>query len=337
MAALNREIAALVRAGLPLEEGLQQIAEVEARGPGDIAARLGQATAAGKSLAEAIAAQGESLPPAYRAVVAAGLKAGRLPAALEGFADGAARIADLRRIAAQAAVYPLIVLVLASLLLLAVIAIVLPRYGWLDIGDRIWATPLAVSPVTALLCGTGLTAAVLILAVAWWRRTASGRGASRRSAWVAWIPGARRAAQLCGQASFADMLGVLVACRVPLVEALPLAGQASGLAPLGRSADELAAALAKGQPLTAQLSSARGLPPLVRAALWGSVSQEALETALARAAEVYRDRASAWVAQAAVIVPVAATLAVGIFVVGTCAVLILQPYIAALHEAASWY
>src|SRR5688572_14630169 len=98
-------MAALVRAGLPLEEGLAQIEEEFGGRPGDLASRLTDDMAAGRSLGEAIAAQGNALPASYRAIVTAGLRAERLPAALEGYADMAERIAELRRIAAQAGAY----------------------------------------------------------------------------------------------------------------------------------------------------------------------------------------------------------------------------------------
>ncbi len=337
LAALNREIAALVRAGLPLEEGLRQIAEDCRRGPGEIAARLERETTAGKSLAEAVAAQGDALPPTYRAVIEAGLKAGRLPAALEGFADSAARVAELRRIAAQAAAYPLIVFVLALVLLVSVAAITLPSYQWLDISDRLWATPLAHSQRAAWIAALVAATTVLTVAVVWWRRTASAHAVSNRLAWTRSIPGARRAAQLSGQASFAEMLAMLLSCRVPLGDALPLAANASGVAALRRAAADLSAHIAAGRPLASQLAAVRELPPLVRTALLGSVTHEGLLAGLSRAAETYRDRAASWIAQLAVLVPVIATLAVGGLVVGMYAYLLLQPYIATLNEAASWF
>jgi general secretion pathway protein F len=336
LAALNREIAALVRAGLPLEEGLRQIADDMKGGAGRIAARLEQEVASGKSLDEAVAAQGAALPPTYRSVVAAGLQAGRLPAALEGFADAAARVSDLRRIAAQAAAYPLAVFILGWILLLAVASLALPRYEWLGIDERFWARPLTSSSGAAWGWAAAVTAAALVLCGLWWLRTASSYAALDRWSWARWIPGAGRAIRLAGQASFAQMLALLLACRAPLGEALELAGEASGLSSLSRAAAALRHHLAAGRPLAAELTAMRALPPLVRTALLTSPSPEALQQSLSRAAESYRDRASAWTAQVAVVVPITATLAFGGVVAATYAYLMLQPYIATLQEIASW-
>ena len=82
--ALNEEIRALVRAGVPLERGLHTAAR-------DLRGRLGRITGAlagrlnrGESLVQALEAEKQVLPPLYRAVVEAGARSGQLPVALEG-------------------------------------------------------------------------------------------------------------------------------------------------------------------------------------------------------------------------------------------------------------
>jgi type II secretory pathway component PulF len=129
----------------------------------------------------------------------------------------------------------------------------------------------------------------------------------------------------------------MISHGVPLGEALPLAAQAGGSGELRRTADALAARLSAGEPLGGNLPIARGLPPLVRVALLGSATQDRLVEGLAHASSVYRERAAAWTSNLAVIVPITATLAVGVLVVGVYAFLLLQPYVATLEEAASWY
>src|SRR5947209_8097023 len=81
--ALNDEIVALTRAGVPLERGL-----IDAGGdlPGRLGAlsrSLGERMRQGRSLSEALAESGGAVSPVYRAVVEAGCRAGRLPVALE--------------------------------------------------------------------------------------------------------------------------------------------------------------------------------------------------------------------------------------------------------------
>jgi general secretion pathway protein F len=108
--ALNDELAAIVRAGLPLERSLHEVARDIPGTLGDtvqiLATRLGR----GETLPQALSAERERFPGVYRAVVEAGLKAGRLSAALEGLAAFARSYAEVPRAVGQALLYPLIVL-----------------------------------------------------------------------------------------------------------------------------------------------------------------------------------------------------------------------------------
>jgi general secretion pathway protein F len=337
LAALNREMAALVAAGLPLEEGLRQVARDYGRGVGSLAERLADEMAAGKSLDEAIVAQGDELPAIYRAVVLAGLKSGRLGAALEGFAESAARVAVLRRIAGQAAVYPLLVVVVAWLMLLATICLVMPSYDWLEWNDRFWISSLAMSGRTAQWLAIFVPLGVATIAVVWWRR--SSRWSSAGSGgWLRAVPGARRAALLSGQANFAELLQLMLSCSLPLPEALRLAGDASGSSTIRRPAAELAAAIAAGKSPRDERELVRQLPALVRPAFLSTAPDAELRLApsLEHAAAVYRRRAAAWVDEMSVIAPVAATLLVGVTVAATYAVVVWQPYVVSLDAIAQW-
>ena len=336
LAALNREIAALVRSGLPLEEGLRQVA-TDFNGPTSrLAARLAADTNAGMSLGEAVAAQGDSLPPVYRAVVEAGLRSGRLSTALEGFAETADRMAALRRIAGQAAVYPIIVVIVAWLMLLFAVAVVLPGYDVLEMQQQIWITPLRLSVNMLGLLAVVVPMVFVAIAMIWWRASGESAAVPRLGRWLQWVPGGRRGAMLSGHANFADLLHMLLSCRVPLPEALPLAAMASGASALELPAKELAAEISAGRALATQTGALRRLPPLVRTAFLANGTEGALLAGLERAAQTYRERATAWVIDVAVTLPVAITLLLGIGVVGLYGVLMLQPYVSTLHELANW-
>ena len=84
--ALNDEIVALTRAGVPLERGLLDLGSDLPGRLGRIATALGERMSRGESLPEALAACDGGVPRVYRAVVEAGLRPGRLSVALEGLA-----------------------------------------------------------------------------------------------------------------------------------------------------------------------------------------------------------------------------------------------------------
>ena len=108
--ALNDEIVALTRAGVPLERGLLDLGSDVPGRLGRIATALGERMSRGESLSEALASSGGGVPRVYRAVVEAGLRSGRLPVALEGLSAYARGYAEARRSIGLALWYPLMVL-----------------------------------------------------------------------------------------------------------------------------------------------------------------------------------------------------------------------------------
>src|SRR5438270_10950303 len=96
LAALSEEIAALARAGVPLHRGLCELARDMPGRLGKAAAAIGAKLDAGQPLDAVVADLGATLPEGYRAVIAAGVRAGRLPAALEAVARTARRVKQLR-------------------------------------------------------------------------------------------------------------------------------------------------------------------------------------------------------------------------------------------------
>ena len=126
--ALNDEIAALIRAGIPLELGLRELGGDTRGGLSRISSQLSDCMSRGESLPEALAAEGNRFPRAYRAIVEAGLRAGRLPAALEAVSSFTWEMLDFRRKLGLAALYPLTVFALAYGMFLLFLAEIVSRY-----------------------------------------------------------------------------------------------------------------------------------------------------------------------------------------------------------------
>src|SRR5688500_16429760 len=124
--AVNDEVAALVRSGVPLELGLRQAA-------GDLPGRLRRISSdlaaalnRGDSLPEALDRCGHQFPPVYRAIVEAGLRGRNLPRALEAVTGFAKSSLELRRQLSLALVYPLIVIGVAYALFVAFLVYIEP-------------------------------------------------------------------------------------------------------------------------------------------------------------------------------------------------------------------
>jgi type II secretory pathway component PulF len=327
--ALNDEIAALVRAGVPLESGLAELGR-ELPGPLDrVAATLAKRLADGESLDQALLASQAEFPQLYISVVTAGLKSGKLAAALEGLAAAARRVAELRQVTVTAMIYPLIVFLLGWTMFVGFVTFFAPHVlpGFRDFqvssaGLVAWFADLGHSarwwaPIGPLL--------VLMGIALWWSRSrrALALGSSR---WMGWVPGARRLLKLCHWATFTDVLALLIDQRVPLPEGVRLAAAASGDRVMELEAQRLAAALEQGASPTECLHRAQRFPPLIAWFLSAAQEERLLALALRHAATSYHQRARQRAEVVQTLLPTFLTLFVGGTTVLVYALLVFAPW-----------
>lgn len=294
--ALNDEIIALTRAGVPLERGLMAAgADLPGR-LGGVARALGERMSRGETLAEALESSGAAVPPVYRAVVEAGVRSGRLSTALEGLAAYARGYAEARGSVVLALWYPMLVLALAYGLFLMVSTRVIPRFI-----QTFETMGLTIQWPMRLLAWLGATAwtwgpvvpallAAVVLAGAFSGRASAlgGRGAFGVLRWFPWTGSMLRGFEA---ASFAEMLALLVEQKVAYPKALVLAGEASGDPALAASSREIAAVVERGLPPGDALRGRSPFPPLLRCLLAGGPREADLIGSLRQMAERYRCKA----------------------------------------------
>lgn len=294
--ALNDEIVALTRSGMPLERGLLDLGSDLPGRLRVIALALGERMSRGQSLPEALAASGAEVPPVYKAVVEAGLRSGRLPIALEGLSTFARGYIEARRSIGLALWYPLLVLTLAYVLFLFILTTVIPRFlsafQSLGVPAHVSMRLLHVLGENVWYWGPVFPIGLVLFLGAWStsRRSSSlaGGGTSRFLRWFPWM-----GAMLKGfeAASFADLLALLIEHNVPYPEALALAGEASGDRAMARSSRELAAAVERGLAPAEALKAKSAFPPLLRWLLASGPRQGDFVTALKQMGARYRNGA----------------------------------------------
>jgi type II secretory pathway component PulF len=315
--ALNEEIRALVRAGVPLERGLR-IAARELRG------RLGRITSVlagrldrGESLAEALEAEKQVLPPLYRAVIEAGARSGQLPIALEGLARYVRGYSEARATIGLALWYPLLVVILGYALFVGLVTLAVPRFlgsfesllltvpaplrwlGWMGQTVAYWwpAGPIAVA----------------ILAFAW---VCSGRAAMFQSpawGWLRIFPWMRSILANYETANFAELLALLLEHQVTYPKALVLAAQSTGDPRLTRGATALAEAISRGEPVARALATIdrRTFLPMLRWVLATGHEQGSLAGALRNLGIHYRKRGKYQAEKLALFLPTVLMIAIG--------------------------
>lgn len=335
--ALNDEIAALVRAGVPLESGLFDLGRDLPGRLGRLSMRLAESMAQGQTLYQAMEGRQTEFPRLYLAIIAAGRRSGRLAVALEGLTTAARRVAEMRAIAGAALIYPIIVFLVAWLLLIGFVIYfapaVAPSYHDFHAPSARWMTWIAQAGSSAVYWGPIGPLVVLMAFGVWWRmsRRALTLDGDRAGRWLGWIPGAGGLFGSCQAATFAEVLALLVEQEAPLAEGLRLAAAASGSPPMVADAQSLAAAVERGETPSQCLSHARRFPPLLGWLIATGQERGPLVPALRHAAVSYRQRAVRRAEAIQLYLPVALTLGIGGTTVLAYALLLFAPWFSLLR------
>ncbi len=332
LVALNDEIVALVRAGVPLERGLGLLADDLPGQLGKMAEALGQRMQQGATFAEAVDQEGGDFPPLYMAVVKSGVRSGRLAVALEGLTTTLRHMADLRATTGVALLYPLLVLFLAWALFLLYVVVLLPSLMTLDVMGHALPGWLIGIHASVAIWGPLVPALVAIAFLAWWFMSARSVGTE---GWLwAWIPRSGTLRRYGCLATFAEVLSLLVEHDTPLPEALRLAADSSGDRHLQRSGRSAAEAVERGASLADATREAPALPAFVGLSSFAASGQSALVRTAWQAAETYRRRAQRLADSLRLSLPVVFTLAIGATVTIGYALVIFWPWFRTLRDLA---
>ncbi len=336
LVALNQEIAALVRAGLPLELGLGAGATGRLTRLTD---QLSDDLRAGQSLPEAIVSRRSGLPRIYSAVIESGLRSGRLPEALETLVEFGESLLRIRRRIGMALLYPAIVIVVAWLLSMLYLPVFtkavtstaevfrMPQSWWLS----------GLQGLTTAVTTWGFVVPLAVIALAgWWFvagrfvRPVSGLGGIG----FEWIPGLSTILANHHRGVFAELAALQLGQGVPLPIALPLAAQATGDRRLIAQAEQIAADVNTGTPLESAVES-KAIPAYLRWMLLSGVRQNTAEVTLRQAASFYRRRAEYQAAWFQLIVPIAVTVLLGGSLVLFYALTLFVPFTGMMQNLAS--
>lgn len=340
LVALSDQLQALVRCGVPLEPSLVHLASDLSGEDRTLVAELAEDSQSGQSLEHWLESKSSELPAVFRAIVRAGIRAGRLDAALQGFVSTIRRAADLRRAVGMALLYPLVVVVLISLLASAILQRSAQQYQSLQQSGAIEDD----SPVTRLIpilqfVGDWvwvIAPLALIVALVWWLQTrrAALLQPGRYVRWMGWLPRVGQMLRSGRLSTFSDVLGLLIQNDVPLDEALTLAADASGDQATRTEAKALRHQIQQGGRLAFERRQNTAISPLIRWLLSSSTDRDQLASALHSHAQAERRHAeylSQWLRVQA---PVILTLALGGTATFLYALSVLGPWYSLLHEFA---
>jgi general secretion pathway protein F len=262
----TQELAALLKAGLPLDRGLQTLEQVTTRPAMKmVLAQVLRDLREGKPLAEALGRH-EVFSSLYVSLVQAGETGGFLEEALERLGDYLKTVSEFRSYLLSALIYPMILAGVASLSLILMLLYVVPRFEtfFKEMSQTLfWSTRLLIGLSQAFRSYWWLGGLLVVMAVLVLRRLAKspeGQFLLDRLKMQApfWGDLSRRVAA----AFFAKTLGTLLINGVPMVSSLRVVIASVNNRYLSKSLTGVLENVEKGQQLSGLLKKVGLFPEL---------------------------------------------------------------------------
>jgi general secretion pathway protein F len=246
---------------------------------------------AGKSLADALEAQGKAFSRLYVNMVRAGQASGTLAAIFERLAQLEAAAAEWRSQLISSLIYPALLTAVAVASLAILMNVVVPRFA-----QVFESTGLPIPLPTYLLLETsrlietyGWIALLAVIAGAILFRRALQTPAGRESwdRFLLRVPLVGDLLRRAETARFARTMATLVAGSVPLVQSLGLAKDVIGNRVMAASLDRVAQGVKRGEGIAAPMRQTGVFPPLAAHLLTVGEETGHLDTVFERLANIY--------------------------------------------------
>jgi general secretion pathway protein F len=289
LALLTRQLATLLRSGLPLEETLQAVAEqTEKARVQRIILGVRSKVVEGHPLAEGLREFPQAFPEIYRATVSAGEQSGKLDSVLERLADYTESRQVMGQQVSHALVYPIVLLVLSFAIVSFLLAYVVPQVvAVFESGHQ--ELPVA----TRILIGTSdlvrhywVYGIIAIAAVLWgFSRWVKGPEARLKvDRFLLRLPLAGKLIRGVNTARFSRTFSILTASAVPVLEALRISAEVVNSMPMKNAVEEAALRVREGAPIGKSLAARKLFPPMMIHLIASGESSGELEKMLERAA-----------------------------------------------------
>ena len=267
-AILARQLAGLVSAGLPLERALHSLSEeAETEAQRDLTATIRSEVNSGSSFSRALAMHPKEFSPIFVAVIGAGENSGKLGLVLERLADELEEQQNLQAKVMGAAIYPIIVSLIAIVIVLFLLAYVVPQVATVFAGSK-RALPMLTSMMLSLSSAVrnyGWIMLISLVLAGFAANFALSRAAVRERFDAAWLklPIIGRLARGYNAARFASTLAMLGSAGVPILKAIQAAAETLSNSAMRADALQAMVLVREGAPLANALVANKRFPPLL--------------------------------------------------------------------------
>ena len=320
VAVLTRQLGTLLAAGIPLAEALGALAEQSDNKKLErILAGVRQKVNEGASLADTLAAHPTLFPDLYVNMVRSGEAAGNLDAVLMRLADFLDNQLALRSKVSGALTYPIIMMVLGSLVMGVLLVVVVPQITSVfeDLGKTLpWNTRLLifVSDIAGgywwllILLGIGG-----YFAFRRWSRSPRGRNVLDRTKLRMWLIGPL--VRFVASARFARTLATMLSAGVPVLTALEITKKVLNNSLLEKVVESARDAIREGESIAATLKKSGQFPSMMVHMIAVGERSGQLETMLQNVASAYEREVDGKVARLTTILSPAIIVTMAVVVV----------------------
>jgi general secretion pathway protein F len=285
----TRQLATLVRAGLPLEESLLAVSQQTERPRiQSIVMGVRARVMEGHTLADGLTEYPKVFPEIYRATVSAGEQAGHLDSVLERLADFTESREGMRQKVMAAMLYPIVLSIMCFAIVCGLMTFVVPKVVAVfeaSKGKLPWITQALIA-TSDFMRADGIymllaVAAAVFLFKRWLRNPNALRKWHRMQLRM---PLVGRLSRGFNTARFTRTFSILSAASVPVLEALRISGEVVTNLPMRDAVADAAARVREGAAIGRALAVSKLFPPMTIHLISSGESSGTLENMLERAA-----------------------------------------------------
>lgn len=291
LALVTRQLATLLRSGLPLEHVLKTTSQqTEKRHVERTLLAVRAKVLEGRTLADGLSEFPKTFPELYIKTIASGEESGHLEIVLDRLADYTEQRQQMRQKTIFALFYPALLTIVSLLIVGGLLTYIVPQITRVFesmSAELPWITRALMSasdtfrtygvPIILALLGGGLLFSYILRKPGpkrWWHRT------------ILRIPILGRLVRTANAARFSRTLSIMAASSVPILESMRIASQVLTNLPMRSAVEEATLRVREGSSLYQALENTGYFPPMTLSLLASGESSGNLEGMLERSADI---------------------------------------------------
>jgi len=329
LAIFSRQMSALVNAGLPLLRTLTVLAEqAEDKQLQTVLIAVQSDVEGGSSLSASLARHPQVFPPLMVSIIRVGESGGFLGKALNSVAENYQKQADLQAKIRSATTYPIAVLVIAMLGVLAMVTFIVPVFKKMfeGLGSELpLPTQILVTISENMLWILPLLAVIVIGAWVWWARN------RYTDAYRKVVDPIKLKMPIFGPlvtkmavARFSRNLSMMLDAGVPIIQALAIVGQASNNWKIEQTVRDIQDSIRGGRSFASPLAKAEVFPPMVAQMVAVGEESGTLAEMLGSIADFYEDEVETATEQLSSLIEPVLIVGLGV-VIGSMVIALYMP------------